>query len=102
MPELEHDWSPRVSGSNVVWHGLVGPDAEIFLYNGSTTSPLTDDSYDDWSPQVSGSNVVWQGYDGNDYESFLAEPIPEPCTIVMLLAGIAGLGGYMRRRRRAA
>ncbi|MHC4445016.1 MAG: TolB family protein, partial [Planctomycetota bacterium] len=46
-------------------------DSEIFLYDGTSTTQLTNNSYGDYFPQVSGSNVVWQGYDGNDYEIFL-------------------------------
>ena len=66
---------PCVSGSKVAWEGWDGSDPntrEIFLYDGTTVTQLTDNSYDDKGPQVSGSKVVWQGKpDGSDYEIFL-------------------------------
>jgi len=58
------DSAPQVSGSNVVWQGYGG----IFLYDGSTTTQLTDDGYE---PQVSGSNVVWWDWDAFASEIFL-------------------------------
>ncbi|MCG8405080.1 MAG: PEP-CTERM sorting domain-containing protein [Phycisphaerales bacterium] len=64
--------SPRVSGSNVVWHGHDGNDLEIFMYDGSTTQQLTNNDYMDTAPTVSGSNVVWHGdHNGQDREIFL-------------------------------
>ncbi|MCK4885897.1 MAG: hypothetical protein KAS96_00850, partial [Planctomycetes bacterium] len=52
------------------WYGHDGSDYEIFFYDGTTTTQITDNSYEDQGPQVSGSNVVWRGaeeiffYDG--------------------------------------
>ena len=67
------DWDPQVYGSNVVWQGFDGNDDEIFLYDGNSTTQLTNNSYDDsWPVHIYGSNVVWQGYDGSDWEIFLA------------------------------
>ena len=65
------DYSPQVSGNNVVWSGDEGNDVEIYLYNGSQTIQLTDNDNDDGRPQISGNNVVWDGFDGNDYEIYL-------------------------------
>jgi len=72
------DFSPQISGSNVVWEGedvSVG-DQEIFFWDGTTITQVTDNSYDDYYPQISGSNVVWQHYDGDDDEIFMAVPVP--------------------------
>jgi hypothetical protein len=46
------------------------PDYEIFFYNGTSTTRLTNNSYHDLYPQISGNNVVWSGYDGTDYEIY--------------------------------
>lgn len=69
---------PDISGSNVVWgvNDYEEEDgttfADVFLYDGTTTTQLTGNGEfdDEYSPQVSGSNVVWTGYDGNDSEIF--------------------------------
>ena len=64
--------NPQVSGSNVVWQaGNSDIQTEIFLYDGTDITQLTDNNYYDRDPQVSGSNVVWLGWDGNDVEIFL-------------------------------
>jgi len=38
-------------------------DWEIFHYDGTRITQLTDNSYDDWGAQVSGSNITWAGND---------------------------------------
>ncbi len=69
--DYQNDIKPQVSGSNVVWQGEDSDyDDEIYFYNGSSRSKLTDNSYNDKAPQISGINVVWYGYDGNDNEIF--------------------------------
>lgn len=56
------DYSPRISGSNVVWYGRPTTyDYHIFLFDGSTTTQLTTGTATNQWPDVSGSNVVWQG-----------------------------------------
>ena len=84
----------------MVWDGWDGNDYEIVLYDGTTTTQLTNNSYDDSYPQVSGSNVVWHGSDGNDYEIFMASLVPEPSTIAMLISlALCGIGyGWWRGR----
>jgi hypothetical protein len=57
----------------VVWSEHDGSDEEIFLYNGTTTVQLTDNSYDDYSPRINDSGqVVWYGgWEESNYEIFL-------------------------------
>ncbi len=65
--------SPQINDNGyVVWRGSDGHDSEIFLYNGSNTTQLTDnDNFDD-TPQINNNNyVVWEGHDGNDFEIYL-------------------------------
>ncbi len=63
---------PHIYGSNVVWSGYDGSDMEIFLYDGNSTTQLTNNSYNDYDPQVYGSNVVWMGEEGwSDAEVFV-------------------------------
>jgi beta propeller repeat protein len=64
------DYSPQISGNNVVWQGYDGTDWEIFFYNGTSTIQLTNNSYYDSAVGISGNNVVWQGYDGTDNEIY--------------------------------
>ncbi len=47
----------------MVWTGYFdGIDGEIFLYDGTTVTQLTDNDYGDDSPQINDSGeVVWQG-----------------------------------------
>ena len=64
---------PRVSGSNVVWRTPAEPDYdnEVFFFDGTTVTQLTDNHYNDHRPQISGSNVTWWGYKDGDGEIFL-------------------------------
>jgi hypothetical protein len=52
--------------------GSDGSDDEIYLYNGSTTIQLTNNSTNDHEPQISANGyVVWQGSVDTDDEIFL-------------------------------
>ena len=59
-----------IFGSNVIWQGWDGNDWEIFLYNGSTISRLTNNSVDEVNAVISGNYIAWEGFDGNDTEIF--------------------------------
>ena len=63
----------KISGDKVAWSSSDGHDQEIFLYDGTATFQLTDNSYDDygWTISTSEDKVVWSGYDGHDEEIFL-------------------------------
>ena len=59
----------------MVWHGFNGPDSEIFLYDGASTTQLTNNSYNDNNPEINNAgSVVWVRDDGFDSEIFLATP----------------------------
>ena len=58
---------PSISGSNVTWVS----SGEIYLWDGSTSAPITSDPSSDSAADVSGNNVVWQRFDGNDFEIYL-------------------------------
>ncbi|MBN2020634.1 MAG: hypothetical protein JW749_10475 [Sedimentisphaerales bacterium] len=64
----------RISGVHAVWQGEDpnGGDWEIYYYDGSTVTQLTDNNTADIEPDIKGSNVVWQGRDANegDWEIF--------------------------------
>ncbi len=63
-----YDWwegaNIDISGSNVVWCGYPVSDdlPEIFFWDGSTITQLTNNSLWNEFPRVSGSNVVWAGW----------------------------------------
>ena len=48
-----------------------GNDNEIYFWNGSTTTNISNNGVDDLGAEVDGSNVVWSRWDGNDYEIVL-------------------------------
>jgi hypothetical protein len=54
--------APEMDGARVVWVASDGSDDEIFVYDGVSIVPLTDNDYDDSEPQVSGSHVAWIGF----------------------------------------
>jgi hypothetical protein len=58
---------PLVSGSNVTWIGndLVGGDDDVFRWNGSTVTNISNNALVDSDVQISGNNLVWRAYDSN-------------------------------------
>ena len=56
--------APAISGQKVVWHASDGSDDEIYLWNGSTTQPLTSNAGSDRNADISGNRVVWESADG--------------------------------------
>jgi hypothetical protein len=67
---IGHGGSAAISGNNVVWTGSSGYDYEIYFWDGSTTTQLTNYFTYDNNPQISGNNVVWYGYDGYDTDIY--------------------------------
>jgi hypothetical protein len=54
---------------NTIWDGN---NNEIFLYDGSSITQLTDNSYDDSKPHINAKGyIVWSGYDGIETEIFM-------------------------------
>jgi hypothetical protein len=63
---------PQINNNGyVVWQGRdddSGIDSEIFLYDGTNTIQLTDNSYEDHSAQINDNGyVVWCGMAGEEY-----------------------------------
>ncbi len=59
------DRSPQIDGDNVVWYGTTIA-YQIFYFDGTSTSQLTDRPYEhSFFPQIEGDTVVWSGYDPN-------------------------------------
>jgi hypothetical protein len=60
----------------VVWAGLRGFDTEIFCYNGTSTTQLTNNTLPEMVPQVNNSGwVVWEMDDGSDTEVFVHDGV---------------------------
>jgi len=60
-----------ISGNNIVWQSWDGNDEEIYFWDGSTTTQITDNATYDGDPAISGSNVVWVAGGGSDSEIYL-------------------------------
>jgi len=70
-----YNYAPQVNSSGMVtWYGFDGSDQttqEIYLYDGSATTQLTNNSYWDRVPEINAhGHVVWYGGDGNDNEVY--------------------------------
>ena len=62
---------PRIDGGYVVWQGHDGHDFEIYLYDGTGVTRVTDNESSDTSSMINGGSVVWYGYDEQDNEIYL-------------------------------
>jgi len=47
-----------------VWQGFDGHEHEIYLYDGTSVTQVTDNDYYDGFPKVSGSNIAWRAVPG--------------------------------------
>ena len=55
----------------MVWSSDDGNDQEIYLFDGSSTIQLTNNSFNDYDAEIYSNKVVWSGYDGTDTEIYL-------------------------------
>ena len=54
-----------------MWQGADNTDNEIYYWNGSNTTAITNNSTTDALPQINDSGqLVWYGYDGTGYEIY--------------------------------
>ena len=96
--------------------GYRGADMSIAGYNGGSPVPQEtsfpsegDWNFDDVTADATGKITGTFAWNGNAHAEFAAiqfqevpsEPIPEPATMCALGLAVCGLGGYVRRRRRA-
>ena len=59
---------PRTDGSRVVYRGNDGDSIEIFVFDGTTSTKITDTADDEQRPRMSGDNIVWELKDWWDRE----------------------------------
>ncbi len=60
------DYSPQISGNNVVWFGEdQNFNRDVYFYDGEDVTQLTDNSFYEYGLQIDGDNVVWTGEDEN-------------------------------------
>ena len=64
------DFDPQVSGNQVVWWGGLVGVYDVYYYNGSSVSKLSQTSTQNQFPKIDGNLIVWQGFDGHDLEIF--------------------------------
>jgi len=55
------DYYPTVSGSSIAWSEHSDGNSDVFIYNGTQTTNISDDgnTTEDINPYVSGTNVAW-------------------------------------------
>jgi len=61
----------QIDGNRVVWHYYDGEDAEIFYFDGSTTTQLTNNSTNDFDPVIEGDIIAWYGGSGSSQEIYI-------------------------------
>jgi probable HAF family extracellular repeat protein len=98
-------------GQVVGYSDIAGGTSDAFLYSdGALTdlNTLIGPASSGWYlEQANGINdqgqIVGDGYNytTHQWDAFLLSPVPEPLTMLAVGMGIAGLGGYIRRRRRS-
>lgn len=65
--------SPVIYGDKVAWHADDGSDLEIFFFNGSSITQVTNNNFDDHGPVLSWYVLSWLGMpDGTDDELYRA------------------------------
>jgi hypothetical protein len=73
----------------VVWETYNGSDSDIFLYDGTGITQISDNYFSDEGPQINNNGyVVWKGRSGSDDDIFLAKPSISaviPCIPFLLL-----------------
>ena len=59
---------PQVAGNRAVWQRFDGNDLEIYLYDGSIVTQLTNNTIDETEPDVFGDHIAWYSgeYDDTD------------------------------------
>jgi len=65
---LKGMYGPSINDSSTVW---IGDTYDIFLFNGTETERITNNSNKNLYPKIGENCIVWQGHDGNDYEIFV-------------------------------
>ncbi len=66
-------WNPGINNDGwVVWNDWDGSDYEIFLYDGTSTTQITNNVDDDFGPQINDNGyVVWRGsVEGTSYAPY--------------------------------
>jgi len=54
------NWSPLISGNNIVWSG--GDILEIYFYDGISITQLTDNNHAKCAPRIYEKHIVWNEY----------------------------------------
>ena len=92
------DSEPRVLGATVMWQGRGGTDGgtdeEIFRFDGSTTTQLTQNAELDRFPKMSSGGTIWERGNSTTQEVILWDGVSEtPLTANAVFDGTATISG---------
>jgi hypothetical protein len=92
------DSEPRVLGATVMWQGRGGTDAgtdeEIFRFDGSTTTQLTQNTELDRFPKMSSGGTIWERGNATTQEVIMWDGVSEtPLTANSVFDGTATISG---------
>jgi hypothetical protein len=92
------DSEPRVLGATVMWQGRGGTDGgadeEIFHFDGSTTTQLTENTVLDRFPKMSTGGTIWERGNSTTQEVILWDGVSEiPLTANAVFGGTATISG---------
>lgn len=65
------DGAPRVDSRQIAWLQTDGGDQDVYFFDGTRVTRLTDDDFQQEHARLDSGLVVWQGWDGTDSEIYL-------------------------------
>lgn len=66
----DHEMYPSLYNGKIAFQAFDGHDYEIFFWNGSSLSQITDNDYNDKYPSLYETSIAWQGLKDDNYDIF--------------------------------
>ncbi|MCK4851677.1 MAG: hypothetical protein KAS86_01060, partial [Candidatus Omnitrophica bacterium] len=67
-----NDVVPSLYNGEIAWNGNLEGDAEIYYYNGTTTTQITNNTAYDANPSLYNGGIAWMGDEDGDNEIYYA------------------------------